>query len=472
MSLAHGVLMPGFPGTSLPPWLAEALGQGLTGVVLFAENVPDASTARALTDAIRSLRPGAVVASDEEGGDVTRLQAGTGSSIPGNAALGIIDDVSLTAEVAKAYGRLVALAGIDLALGPCLDVASEPLNPVIGVRSFGASANRVGAHGRAFVEGLAAAGVASCGKHFPGHGATTVDSHVGLPVLDVSLDTLRRRDEQPFGDAAPDAIMTAHVVVPQAGPGPATLSPWAYREIRALGLEGPILTDALGMRAITDHMEIGEACVRALEAGADLLLLDAPHMRDAESDFRLAVEAIEGALTDGRLRARTLRESAARNATLARPTPHCDEQAAAWALEALDRLGAEVATRALRTCGAVALHAPPVTIDVRRRIDHASGSGGNPLSRAFKAAGLEVQVAEPGDDLPAGAQPVILTRHALSDPEEGRALSLVLDARPDSVVVHAGVIDAAPEAAQLICMHGIGAVNARAAVNAMGGRRR
>ena len=181
MSIAHGVLMPGFSGTRLPGWVARALRENLAGVILFAENVPDIETARHLTDEVRAVRPGAVVASDEEGGDVSRLEAATGSSIPGNAALGIIDDETTTRRVAAAYGRLIAVAGIDVALGPVLDVASEPLNPVVGVRSFGASAALVGRHGRAFVEGLREAGVTSVGKHFPGHGDTK-SSHVGLPT--------------------------------------------------------------------------------------------------------------------------------------------------------------------------------------------------------------------------------------------------------------------------------------------------
>ncbi len=187
-----------------------------------------------------------------------------------------------------------ASSTVDIALAPCLDVASQPLNPVIGVRSFGADPQLVGRHSAAFVAGLRDAGVAAVGKHFPGHGATTVDSHLDLPVLDVPDALLRARDEQPFVTAAPDAVMTGHLVVPGRGPEPATLSAWASAEIRELGLDGPIITDALGMRAITDRHGIGEACVLALTAGADLLLLDAPHLRDAETDFRAAVSAIGG----------------------------------------------------------------------------------------------------------------------------------------------------------------------------------
>lgn len=472
MSLAYGVLSPGFPGTTLPDWVANALRGGLAGVILFAENVPDLATARALTDAVHQLNPRTVVSSDEEGGDVTRIQAATGSSLPGNAALGELGDLGMTRGLAEAYGRLIGLAGIDLALGPCLDVASEPLNPVIGTRSFGTSSATVGSLGRAFVDGLRDAGVASCAKHFPGHGATTKDSHLALPVLDVQLEMLRSRDEEPFRAAGPDAIMVGHLVVPAAGPEAATLSAWAYDDARALGFRGPLITDALGMRAITDHMGIGEATVRALEAGADLVLLDAPHMRDARADFELAVAAIDAALADGRLNAEALRGSAERNATLRRPgldSVGFDDAAVTTALDTLATLGAQVAERAIGWGGEVTLTSAPVVVDVRRRINHAAGSLSNPLTPALEAEGLDPVLGTADGLLPGDRQPVVLTRHPLSDPGEAEALRSVLARRPDAVVVHGGVLAAAPKAERLICMHGLGAANARAAAHLLAG---
>ena len=119
------------------------------------------------------LAPGraCVVALDEEGGDVTRIEATTGSSLPGNAALGAVDDESLTSAVAAALGARLRRLGVDLDLAPCADVNSDPANPVIGVRSFGADPALVARHTAAFVTGLQSAGVAACAKHFPGHGA-------------------------------------------------------------------------------------------------------------------------------------------------------------------------------------------------------------------------------------------------------------------------------------------------------------
>lgn len=471
MSLAHGVLLPGFSGTTLPGWIAEALRTGLAGVCLFAENTPDVATTRALADAVHALRADAVVASDEEGGDVTRLQAATGSAIPGNAALGIADDVALTRAVAESYGRLIRLAGIDLALGPCLDVASEPLNPVIGVRSFSSSVDGVVRHGRAFVDGLAAAGVASCAKHFPGHGDTRVDSHLALPILAVDAATLAARELAPFAAVTTDAVMTAHVVVPSLGPDPASLSGWAYAKIRHLRGRVPMLTDALGMKAISAELGLGEACVRALEAGADLLILDAPHQRDAETDFADAVEAIEEALASGRLSADRLAASAAVNAMLARPgAPATTPDVIECAQAELEAVGARAAAAALQTRGDVRINGAPVLLDLRRRLNHASGRSGGALLEALRFFDRQAQAGAGVDEVPAGSAVVVLTREPLADPAEGEALAAVLAARPDAVVVHGGVAAGAPEAERLVLAHGVGRANANAAAEAMWSR--
>ncbi|HSN12302.1 MAG TPA: glycoside hydrolase family 3 N-terminal domain-containing protein, partial [Propionibacteriaceae bacterium] len=339
--LAYGVLLAQFPGLTVPAWLRPALEGGLAGVILFGENTPDIETTRRVVGQFQELvhaagRPPLVVAADEEGGDVTRLQHVGGSSLPGNAALGDVDDVDLTERCARAYGALLAYARLTLTIAPCLDVASEPLNPVIGVRSFGADPDLVTRHGAAFARGLRAAGIHSCGKHFPGHGATRTDSHLALPVLDVSPDVLIQRDEAPFACGV-DSVMTAHVVVPALGPDPATLSSWATEHVRRLGITGPIVTDALGMHAVADLYDMGEAAVRALEAGADLLCLDSPTGRDAQADFEAAVEGIAGAILSGRLDPDALRASAERNLTLAGAP--ADPGSLPQVLDALEEVG-------------------------------------------------------------------------------------------------------------------------------------
>ena len=127
-----------------------------------------------------------IIAIDEEGGDVTRLCYANGSPYPGNAALGVVDDVDLTRRIYRAIGAEVAAVGVTLDMAPAVDVNSVDDNPTIGTRSFGADPARVAVHAAAAVTGLQAAGVAACAKHFPGHGATEMDSHLDLPVVDAS----------------------------------------------------------------------------------------------------------------------------------------------------------------------------------------------------------------------------------------------------------------------------------------------
>ncbi|MFP3715155.1 glycoside hydrolase family 3 N-terminal domain-containing protein, partial [Puerhibacterium sp. TATVAM-FAB25] len=309
-----GVLLPGFTGTTAPAWLLTAARDGLAGVVLFAQNTPDLATTAALTGALHAAAPDLLVTVDEEGGDVSRLEAADGSSLPGATALGVVDDEDLTAETGETLGRLLAAVGVDLDLAPVLDVASDPRNPVIGVRSFGPEPGLVARHARAFVRGLQRGGVGACAKHFPGHGDTAVDSHLALPVVDVPPAVLRERELVPFAAAAgeTDAVMTGHLVVPAVGPAPASLEPAATALLRSLGFAGPVITDALDMRAVSDGDRIGEVAVRAVEAGADLLCLGTTAGRDDEALFAEAADALATAVVSGRLTVARLEESAAR----------------------------------------------------------------------------------------------------------------------------------------------------------------
>src|SRR5215471_5469525 len=224
--LAEGCLLPGFAGTRAPGWVLARLERGLGGVVLFSRNVASPEQVAALTAELHAARPDALVAIDEEGGDVTRMEAATGSSYPGNLALGAAGDVDLTRAVAASLGAELAAAGIDLDLAPVADVNSNPDNPVIGVRSFGADPDLVAAHTAAFVAGLQAAGAGACVKHFPGHGDTSVDSHLDLPVVsggEAALEIALRPFRAAIA-AGTSAVMTAHLVVPVLDEAPATLS--------------------------------------------------------------------------------------------------------------------------------------------------------------------------------------------------------------------------------------------------------
>ena len=160
--LADSCLMPGFIGIEAPAWILRRAAAGLGSVCLYARNVSSPAELAALTSRLHSENPGLVIAIDEEGGDVTRLESKTGSSYPGNLALGAAGDLELTRSVARALGADLAAAGIDLDLAPVADVNSNPINPVIGVRSFGTQHGPVARQTAAWVVGLQEAGVAAC----------------------------------------------------------------------------------------------------------------------------------------------------------------------------------------------------------------------------------------------------------------------------------------------------------------------
>lgn len=479
-----GVLLPGFAGTSVPDWLAPHVSDGLGGVCLFAMNTPDLATTRALCDELSALNPDLCITTDEEGGDVSRLQAATGSSLPGNEALGALDEESATRRAGAAIGSLVRAAGIHLTLAPVLDVACNPHNPVISVRSFGADPQLVARHGAAFLDGLHEAGAGGCAKHFPGHGDTAVDSHVGLPVIDVDPQVLSERDVAPFAAVAADldAVMTAHIVVPALGPYPATLSPWAYELLRSTGFEGPVITDALGMAAIAagdaDHEPgIGEGCVRALAAGADLLCLDAPQNRDPELQFAEAYAGIAAGLQSGRLDLGRLQASAERTrrcvrTVVARPGWRAD---AAVDLAAIGALGDAVALGSVEIIGDVRAGATVWVADLRQSMNWAAGDLGSVVTDTLSAElapEIEVRSASPArlDQVPLADTVVLVTRQPLVDAGEVAALTEALGLRRDAIVLHVGMAQAAPRAYRRISIHGLGRPNLRAAAAALAGR--
>ncbi|GAA1749783.1 glycoside hydrolase family 3 protein [Luedemannella helvata] len=325
--LALSTLLPAFHGHQPPAWALRLVEEGLGGYTLFGYNIRDAAQVSALTATLRAVRPDVVIATDEEGGDVTRLHYADGSPYPGNAALGVVDDVALTESVYRAIGVRLAAVGITLDMAPAVDVNSADDNPAIGTRSFGADPARVAAHGAAAVAGLQSAGVAACAKHFPGHGATVTDSHLDLPLVEAPLATLRERELPPFAAAiaaGARSVMTAHIRVPElTGAEPATFSRRTLRDLLRdeLGFTGAVVSDALEMRGASGAIGIPEAAVRALAAGNDLLCFGGELAKspDAEAVVEKTVAAIIAAVVDGRLTEDDLAASAARNAMLGAP---------------------------------------------------------------------------------------------------------------------------------------------------------
>ncbi|MBB5936869.1 glycoside hydrolase family 3 protein [Streptomyces zagrosensis] len=319
---ALAVLQPGFKGTtSAPDWLLRRIDEGLASVALFGRNVVGPEQLAALTGRMRAERGDLLVAIDEEGGDVTRLEVNEGSSFPGNLALGAVDDPDLTRAVAQEIGRRLAECGINLNWAPAADVNANPDNPVIGVRSFGADPALVARHTAAYVEGMQAAGVATSVKHFPGHGDTAVDSHHDLPRIDADRTVLDRRDLVPFRAAVAAgtrAVMSAHILVPALDPiRPATLSSAALHGLLrqpvadgGLGFDGLIVTDAMEMKAISATYGLEHGCVLAIAAGADAICVGGG-LADEETVQRLH-DALVRAVHVGELTEERLADAAAR----------------------------------------------------------------------------------------------------------------------------------------------------------------
>jgi beta-N-acetylhexosaminidase len=313
-------LLPGFVGTALPVWLRDRLRAGLGGVCLYAENISSPAQLRSLTDAIMAENPHAIIAIDEEGGDVTRLFAATGAPFPGNAVLGRLDDLDTTHDTAAAIGWLLRRAGCTVNFAPCVDVNSRSDNPVIGVRSFSSDAERVASHARAWVAGLQSTGVAASAKHFPGHGDTVQDSHVSLPVVKRSLDELRRRELLPFVAAIDEGcrtVMTSHIMLPQLdSEHPATMSRVVLNNLLRgeLGFSGVVVSDALDMAGASGSLGMAMAAVAALRAGCDLLCLGTGNTDRQLTDIERAVSS---AVADGTLAPDLLREATGRVRRLA-----------------------------------------------------------------------------------------------------------------------------------------------------------
>jgi beta-N-acetylhexosaminidase len=493
------VLQPGFVGTTPPAWLRRHLAAGLGSVALFARNVTDPAQLALLTAALREENPDVLVAIDEEGGDVTRLEAGSGSSWPGNLALGAIDDPDLTRDVARELGRALAACGINYNWAPSADVNSNPGNPVIGVRSFGADPELCARHTAAWVEGLQSVAVAACAKHFPGHGDTAVDSHLGLPVVDIDVDLLRSRDLVPFKAAiaaGAKAVMTAHIVVPALDTTrPATLSRAVLHDLlRArpedggLGYEGLIVTDGIEMGAIADTYGTGEGTVLALAAGADAICVGGG-LADEETVLHLR-DSVVAAVRDGRITEERLAEAADRVRRLG-----------AWARVEANRadrgepdlaIGLRAARRALRVVRSPGRVVAPITerpyvasfspvANIAVGTETPWGVAGMLAARLPGTRADSFGPADAGPDrLPALVSSVLAAaadrrivlvvrdvhRHAWM----AAAMADLLAARPDAIVVEMGVPQAPAVGALHIATHGAARVCGLAAVEVLTGQ--
>ncbi|MFE7315269.1 glycoside hydrolase family 3 protein [Streptomyces sp. NPDC057555] len=492
---ALAVLQPGFTGTTAPDWLLRRLDEGLACVALFGRNVHGPEQLAALTGQLHGVRDELLIAIDEEGGDVTRLEVRGGSSFPGNLALGAVDDTALTRDVARELGRRLADCGINLNWAPSADVNSNPANPVIGVRSFGADPALVARHTAAYVEGLQSAGVAACTKHFPGHGDTAVDSHHDLPRITADLTTLRERELVPFRAAVAAgtrAIMSAHILLPALDPErPATLSPGTLHGLlRApateggLGFDGLIVTDGIEMRAISATYGIERGSVLALAAGADAICVGGG-LADEDTVLRLR-DALVRAVREGELPEERLADAAARVRALAHWTRVAG---AAEGAAPAPGIGLTAARRALRLTSAtphqpltapayVAAFTPLANIAVGDETPWGVAAELTRLLPGTETATVGAEDAAAGtgplvDTLltAAGDRPIVaVVRDLHRHPWMADALRALLTARPHTAVVEMGVPQAPPRGTPHLATHGAARICAQAAAEALTGQ--
>lgn len=268
----------------MPPVELRALARefDLGGVTIFNKNgnieSPDQVAALSFDAKRLGLELPAWVAIDQEGGRVARLRSPF-TEWPPMATLGRSNDEALARRFARALAEELVAVGVSLDYAPVLDVHTNPANPVIGDRALADRAEVVARLARVIIEEFQAGGVAACGKHFPGHGDTDIDSHFDLPVVEQPPDRLRAVEFVPFRaaiDSEVAFIMTAHVLVAALDDQrPATLSPRIVEDILRgeLGYQGVIVSDDLEMKALSGTIGPGDAAVAALNAGCDVLLI-------------------------------------------------------------------------------------------------------------------------------------------------------------------------------------------------------
>ena len=336
----------GIQGTTPAPAELELVRRGVGAVLLFARNVAEPGQVAELARSLKTAAPGPLlICVDQEGGRVQRLRPPHWTAWPSMRRLGEIDQQGgldgtngtvIAERVGEMIARELAACGIDVDFAPVMDVDTNPDNPVIGDRSFSRDPRRVARLGVALAQGLERSGVASCAKHYPGHGDTSQDSHLTLPRLAHDEKRLWEVELVPFGAAARAGIaslMTAHVRFETFDRLPATLSPVALGLLRRdVGFRGCCISDDLEMRAISDIWGVPDAAELSITAGCDAVLVC--HTLQHQHD---AIDAIARGARAGPLPRERLAEAASRMETLqkfARPASAIDASSASVAVAA------------------------------------------------------------------------------------------------------------------------------------------
>lgn len=296
---AGHLIICGFDGTTLTPELKEILREvNPVGLILFARNIESPEQVTEFNHELKSFRAkeSLLLCVDQEGGRVARIRK-PATEWPPMRSLGEIGDAKLVSRVGRALARELRAMNFDVDFAPVLDVDTNPKNPVIGDRSFARDAEQVALMGVALTRALQENGIAACGKHFPGHGDTDVDSHLALPTIGHDLARLRAVEWRPFQaaiDAGLGAIMTAHVVAEALDDVPATLSRRILTDYLrgALNFSGVIVSDDVEMKAVADRYSMADISLQGLRAGVDVFL--ACHKPEIILDlYRSMVVAVE-----------------------------------------------------------------------------------------------------------------------------------------------------------------------------------
>lgn len=307
------LLMCGFHGLEPTPGIIDLIeNHNLGSVILFSRNIESPEQVQRLTHQLQTIAHKAgharplFIAVDQENGVVRRL-GHSGTYLPGNMGLGALDSSTDAYSVARATAKELLALGINWNLAPVLDVNNNPLNPVIGVRSFGQDPHQVARLGLAQTEGYHHGKVATSVKHFPGHGDTATDSHLGVPIIEKTIDELAQVELVPFqrsfdvpsdAPAYPTSVMIAHMSLPHIIPEPGLVSSLASSVVRdllrtSMGYQGIIITDCLEMEAVKDTVGTAQAALVALQAGNDMAMISHTYeyQRDAFTKIADALHA-------------------------------------------------------------------------------------------------------------------------------------------------------------------------------------
>lgn len=311
------MVIAGLEGTSLREAdRALIRDYGVGGVIFYADNIRSAAQTQQFAAEVRAANPRGAklplfISVDQEGGRVARLKGV--DKVPTAAAIGAKNDPAYARSIGEQLGEQLRSQGFNLDYAPVLDVNSNPDNPVIGDRSFGADANRVSKIALPVMEGLESKQIIPVVKHFPGHGDTSVDSHIALPVVNKSLAQLDQLELIPFKKAiesGADVVMIAHILLPKLDEKyPSSMSKAVISDLLRgkLGFEGVVMTDDMTMGAIAENYGLGDAAVRSVQAGSDIVLV--AHGADNAIE---TIQAIRKAVESGQISEQRIDESAAR----------------------------------------------------------------------------------------------------------------------------------------------------------------